>query len=362
MQGMKKMGNCFLLLGLLLAQFSMAQPVLEANHLPPVGTYITLDRMSFDGIAPGSAGPNQVWDFSAYVPNGTTEYLSYLAAESSPYYANYPQANRVSLCELPNGLTEWKYYQQTTNALTQLGLVKEYVTGANPIRYEFTNSGTAYTFPAGIDSGLTDNYRIYSNESMGLAYTAYYESGTISYLVDGYGTLTTPSGTYPNTLRIKHRKTIVDSTFNTMPFGPPSLEIKYTNGTRYEWLRFDAGFAIPVWSIEMDTVSTPGAPATYHVRVSQANIGLPSTTKTEENDKTLVLYPNPATDKVILMLKKDAQVSVIDLSGRVVHKQHFEISGNSLPEMDVSRLPVGLYTVLSYGKDYLSLGKISVVH
>jgi len=328
-----------------------------AEQLPPVDTWLSFQLMNAVGISPGSAGPNQVWDFSAYVPNGTTEYLSCLAAESSPYYANYPQANRVSLRELPTGLTEWKYYQQTTNALTQLGLVKEYVMGTNPIRYEFTNSSTAYTFPAGIDSGLTDNYRIYSNESMGLAYTAYYESGTTSYMVDGYGTLSTPSGTYPNTLRIKHRKTIVDSTFNTMPFGPPSLEIKYTNGTRYEWLRFDAGFAIPVWSIEMDTLGTPGSPATYHVRVTQANIGLPSTTKTEENDKALVLYPNPATDRVILMLKKDAQVSVIDLSGRVVFTKHYTLSDGTLPELDVSTLPTGCYYLSAEGNNYQVSGE-----
>jgi hypothetical protein len=346
----------------LLVLYSNAQPVMDSEQLPPVDTWLSVELMNAVGISPGPVGPNQVWDFSDYEANGTTEYLSFPAVESSPFYANYPQANRVSLRELPTGLTEWKYYQQTTNALTQLGLVKEYVMGTNPIRYEFTNSGTSYTFPAGIDSSLTDNYRIYSNTSMGLAYTAYYESGTTSYMVDGYGTLTTPSGTYPNTLRIKHRKTIVDSTFNTMPFGPPSLEIKYTSGTRYEWLRFDAGFAIPVWSIEMDTLGTPGSTVTYQVRVSQANIGLPSTTKTEENDKTLVLFPNPATDKVLLMLKKDAQVSVIDQNGRVVQKQYLEIVGNALPQLDVSKLPVGLYTIIAEGEDLFYLGKLTVAH
>ena len=335
---------------------------MDAEQLPPVDTWLSFQLMNAVDISPGSAGPNQVWDFSDYETNGTTEYLSYLAAESSPFYANYPQANRVSLRELPTGLTEWKYYQQTTNALTQLGLVKEYVTGANPIRYEFTNSGTAYTFPAGMDSSFADNYRIYSSASMGLAYTAYYETGTTSYTVDGYGTLITSTGIYSNTLRIKHRKTSVDSTFNTMPFGPPSLEIKYTSGTRYEWLRFDGGFAIPVWNIEMDTLSMLGSPLIYNVRVSKTDQGIPSILNSKLGDHSLVLFPNPATDKVLLMLKKDARISLFDLNGRLVAVQHLEISGSTLPELDVSTLPVGVYSVIAEGEAYVSRGKITVVH
>ena len=318
--------------------------------------------MNAAGIVPGAIGSDQVWDFSSYQTNGTSEYLSYPVAESSPFYANYPQANRVSLRELPNGLTEWKYYQQTADALMLLGLVEQYATGANAIRYEFTNPSTAYAFPAGMDSSFADNYRIYSSASMGLAYTAYYETGTTSYTVDGYGTLITSTGIYSNTLRIKHRKTSVDSTFNTMPFGPPSLEIKYTSGTRYEWLRFDGGFAIPVWNIEMDTLSMLGSPLIYNVRVSKTDQGIPSILNSKLGDHSLVLFPNPATDKVLLMLKKDARISLLDLSGRLVAVQHLEISGSTLPELDVSTLPVGVYSVIAEGEAYFSRGKITVVH
>ncbi len=53
-----------------------------AEQLPPVDTWLSFQLMNAVGISPGSAGPNQVWDFSDYEANGTTEYLSYLLADS----------------------------------------------------------------------------------------------------------------------------------------------------------------------------------------------------------------------------------------------------------------------------------------
>jgi len=106
----------------------------------------------------------------------------------------------------------------------------------------------------------------------------------------------------------------------------------------------------------------PGSPQTYYVRVSQTDQGLPSILNSTQDNHSLVLFPNPATNKVLLMLKKDARVSVIDMNGRLVAVQHLEISGSTLPELDVSKLPVGVYSVIAEGEAYFSHGKITVVH
>jgi len=266
------------------------------------------------------------------------------------------------LREYSNGSILWNYYTVSTEELILLGSVEGYTTIPNPVRYECTNTKIVYSFPAGIDSMHSDNYRKYSNESMGLGATAYYESGISSYEVDGYGTLITESGTYPNCLRIKYHKTITDSTFNVTPFSPPSLNIKYTSGTHYEWLSIESGFAVPVWSIELDTVNIPGFPPNNQQRVSQAEVGLPSSTKLAQRSNALGLYPNPANDKVLILLPQESTVTILDISGRLIQSQYFDLAGAEMPEMDIAKLPSGTYLIRAEGKGYGGYGKLTIAH
>jgi hypothetical protein len=339
-----------------------AQPILNANLLPSEGTHITIEKINGVGISPGLGGANQSWDFSSFQPDGNIEYLSFSAAESTPYFSYYPLATLATLRELSNGSILWNYYTVSTEELILLGSVEGYTTISNPVKYEFTNTKIVYSFPAGIDSMHSDNYRKYSNESMGLGATAYYESGFSSYEVDGYGTLITESGTYPNCLRIKYHKTITDSTFNVTPFGPPSLTIKNTSGTHYEWLSIESGFAVPVWSIELDTVSIPGFPSNNQLRVSQAEVGLPSSTKSSQRSNALGLYPNPANDKVLILLPADATVSLFDLSGRMVLSHEFSVENGNMPILETTSLPSGTYLMKALGKNYSASDKLIVVH
>ncbi len=338
------------------------QPVLDAAMIPPAGTFLTIQPIGGSGITPGSGGANQTWNFSSFQPDGNVEYLSFFEAESAPHVSYYPLATLATLRELSNGNILWNYYMESAEALVLLGSVSGYTTSNNTTRYDFPNSQIAYSFPASIGSIHSDNYRKYANESMGLGATAYYESGVSSYEVDGYGTLIIGSGTYQNCLRIKRHRTIIDSTFNTMPFGPPSLSIKYTTGTHYEWLSFESGFAVPVWSIEVDTLSFPGFPPNYQLRVTHAEVGLPSSVNAAQFNNSLVLYPNPASEKIMVLLPEDAHVSVIDICGRLLQLRNCSASGEALPVIDVSDLPNGTYIIKAEGKSYSAAGRIMVAH
>lgn len=338
------------------------QPVLDATMLPPAGTFLTIQTFGGSGISPGSGGGNQTWDFSSFQSEGNIEYLSFFEAESAPHAAYFPSATSVTLRELSNGIITWNYYRISAEEMELLGSVTGYTTNNNTTRYEFTNEQMVYSFPASIGSNHSDNYRKYANESMGLGATAYYESGVSSYEVDGYGTLIMGSGTYQNCLRIKRHRILIDSTFNTMPFGPPSLSIKYTTGTHYEWLSFESGFAVPIWSIEMDTVSFPGFPPNYQLRVTHAEVGLPSSANAAQMNNSLVLYPNPAAEKIRVLVPEDAFVSVIDVCGRLVQMHECSASVEALPVIDASILPNGTYIIKAEGKHYAASGRIVVLH
>ena len=62
-----------------------------------------------------------------------------------------------------------------------------------------------------------------------------------------------------------------------------------------------------------------------------------------ENNATLVgLYPNPATEQVSFVLESDAQVSVFDMTGRMVNEMNVA-AGNA--QLNVSELENGVYFV-----------------
>ena len=62
----------------------------------------------------------------------------------------------------------------------------------------------------------------------------------------------------------------------------------------------------------------------------------------EENNRTIGLYPNPAREQVSFMLENDAQVSVYDMTGRMVSMANFA-AGEA--QLGVSELVNGVYFV-----------------
>lgn len=68
----------------------------------------------------------------------------------------------------------------------------------------------------------------------------------------------------------------------------------------------------------------------------------------QDQPESFTLYPNPASSLVIVEVPaieiKDAQLSLIDLTGKVVIRQKVD-AGNGKVQLDVSDLPKGLYFV-----------------
>ena len=62
----------------------------------------------------------------------------------------------------------------------------------------------------------------------------------------------------------------------------------------------------------------------------------------EENNRTIGLYPNPAREQVSFTLESDAQVSVYDMTGRLVSEMNVA-AGNA--QLNVSELENGVYFV-----------------
>ena len=79
----------------------------------------------------------------------------------------------------------------------------------------------------------------------------------------------------------------------------------------------------------------------------------------------LLLSPNPASERVRLELNArqaytNAMITIMGLSGRTVRREHLgNVPGRPL-ELDVSRLPEGVYVVKFRSEEFIGTGKLVV--
>jgi hypothetical protein len=159
-----------------------------------------------------------------------------------------------------------------------------------------------------------------------------------SFKADGYGTLTLPTGTRTNVLRV-HMITYTTDTFTV--FGFPVIN----NDRTESYLWFDTGYHSPVLMLGLDTVGG----VALHVSSAKfythgAVLGTNSITT---DNSTMEVFPNPASENITVKFNaatsENVSVSLTDLVGREVATAS-QITNNSAT-IPVSGLSSGLYLV-----------------
>lgn len=341
------------LASLFIATSLLAQPTINLGGMPELGTVIVSSSVNGAGISPGAAGANQTWNFTAYPDTGAIDSFTFVNPATTPFASTFPSA--TTAYENNNDTNAvYGYIKETSTALELVGAA--FFDGSTNFISQYTNPQTIYGFPGTFNSALNDTYRRTSDLPSFEA--TFVSNGTISYVIDGYGTLITSGGTYPNTLRIKKRDISSDSTITD--FG---AFVSESRNTTYEWVTVAPGATLGIWSISTDTtLGTFGQPDSYsqnvtHTRGNFANVGV---SKVSLN--TLSMFPNPANDNVLLMLPQDAHVSIIDIGGREIQSFYFSLADGNLPLLNVASLQAGTYLIAAKGKNYSSIGKLLVVH
>ncbi|GEJ43799.1 T9SS type A sorting domain-containing protein [Chryseobacterium sp. ON_d1] len=260
----------------------------------------------------GPSGANVTWDFSAYTgPNTNTNTTKTCPGEVNCF--RFPAANRITRPTLSD------VYDFTSISDTQDVMLGTY---ANPgdILMSYSDPLINFNFPITYLQQFTDTYQ-FNITSGGVPNGA--ESGQVEYTVDGYGTITTPTGTYPNVLRIKRMRTA------TQTPGP----FNYTNES-YMWISQSAGI---VFNFAINTFTINGNTSVVK-SISYLETTALSTADPEIGHKDLSVYPNPGSDFITLNSREDiSRITVISLDGRTVLTP-----GNS-NIIDISSLPKGVY-------------------
>jgi len=300
---------------------AQAQITLSGSDFPHANDlYLMSDATAFQGMDAALTGANYSWDFSMldsttigqhndtiFDVSGMNIIYTLVFGDNgiAPHRSNHSRhgmdfslGGQISITDVFN------FYYNTTNDYHQSG----FGSGINgiPLPTPYIPHDILYKYP--VEFGNLDSSA--SGYEVSLPSLLYY-SVTKNRIneVDGWGSLTTPSGTY-NVLRIKSTIYERDSVFlDTLGFGygfnvPVQVE--------YKWL--GQGEGVPLLQ-----VNEVGGTVTTIVYKGMNFSGIHSAAK---KDFGLTVFPNPVTDHLFLnfsMLKAgNAEIIVTGITGNVV--------------------------------------------
>ncbi|MFM6946011.1 MAG: T9SS type A sorting domain-containing protein [Flavobacteriales bacterium] len=301
-----------------------------------------------------ATGPNSTWDFSQLVAQTQTlknfaplDFSSFLIIAtygpiaSTPYRASYhnpstalpiDQFSAFLPIELSN-LTQ--YSKRTTNAITSIGYSIDVQGQGLPFKSDTIE--TRYELPLQFND--TYNSRGYTyvdlNPAADIKFIQHRQRNSV---VDGWGTLITPHGTFP-ALRIRHDITETDSIYQTF-FGqgawiaPPTFQT-----TEYEW--WGNGKKDCLLKIIEGGFGQQGQAITS-IEYQDEYLGLDA--NVSELDEQFYIAPNPCTD--LLFFQTPVSLSQIELFNALGQKIQTFTNESLVGYLDLSGLPSGSYTLV----------------
>jgi len=298
-----------------------AQPVITHNGNAPE----TGDTYNFSGasgtIDPGPAGGNQAWDFSDITP--TFSYtVSAVNPGTTPFTGDFPEST-IAFHYTGNN-EAYSYAEVSSSEMLNDGVALD-PGGDNEYIIHYTDPVKLMQYPFSFNNTYTDSYFAAYSMVEGMLT---HERGTITVTADAWGSVTTPAGTYNNTLRVKEERTYTDSVWMNGVF----IYANTFTETDYEWST--ATSHTPVISI---SETEDGSSAVYR----SETVGIEYTPLLSE----VSIYPNPADNTINIRLPENdfenVEISIVSLTGQQLLQP--ENTGNNKFSADISGLAPGVY-------------------
>ena len=327
-----------LFLGLCIAFSAEAQITITNADMPSSGDTIRLSLSTqFTGLTPELTDSNYTWDYSTLVSSSQTvdTFVSVLSTGLYAFYftgASFAQKSNTPPLTLMGITVDYQYdfYGKNASAYTQWGLGAS-VSGL-PLGMVNTPKDTLYRFPL--------DYMNVGNTSSTFAATVpgigYYggERNRID-TVDGWGTLTTPYGTF-SVLRVKSVVNETDSIFLTsLGFG---LSFPVPERVEYKWLA--NGKKVPL--LQINTSGGIINQVIYRDSLRSVVTGVKNVTAAED---FVTLFPNPATNMLNVGCNPRDEIRtlcIFNLAGLKLSERTLE-KNNQTVQLDISTLASGIY-------------------
>ncbi|MFZ4741223.1 MAG: T9SS type A sorting domain-containing protein [Bacteroidales bacterium] len=333
---------------------SFSQITVSNTDMPSTGNMINKSTALTSGsIDYTLTGANYSWDFSSLTPiSQSIDTFVTVASTNIVYNLTFgfysdqalKQGNiNLGIAQMSN---VYNFYKNSSTAYNLVGYAAQ-INGI-PLPLKYNTADRLYKFP--LNYGNVDSSA--SIASINIPNLGYFnESKKRKNTVDGYGTLTTPYGTFP-VLRVTSVIYQRDSlSLDTIPFPMPAI---IRNITEYKWIGKNNG--IPLLEIVETSIGIlPAFTTTISYIDSVRNltpIGIEknATVSVGEN---LKVFPNPATNhfSIAYNLNKLSEVDIrlFDLTGKeikiiekgIVEKGYYQQTFNVLNE----KLIKGIYFV-----------------
>lgn len=301
----------------------------------------------------GNSGTGQTWAYGSLL-NQTEDSVTFTLPQWTPYGASYPSSN---FCIMQNQGDAYIYASMNSTSLEINGQAADPF-GNGVIPLTFTNPETQMIFPAAYGTSFDDTAggvnQFYLGYDPGIGFTIdtvrIHSTITKESDFDAWGSVTTPYGTF-NTLRQNTYRKQID-TIDIYAFG------SWANGfftqvdsarTFSYWVN---GLGLPVVELVDQDDQGQISRATW-IPAAPMVTGVP----VNENNNTVVAYPNPATDVLTIETSVgEGNIEIVDVTGRVVKTA---VINSNLTRVDVSDLSSGVYV---YRVNGVAQGKVQVAH
>ena len=336
------MKKIYLLLLLAFPLLSNAQITIGTNDLTQSGQqFIVSQGAAFSGMDATLTGPNYNWDYSQLTyTSQTTDTIFDESATGSLlsvyFFDNFINPNRSNQASHGNSFNlgtvnvsdVWNFYYNSTTSFTQTGF-GAIVNGA-PLPVAYNPHDIIFTLPLNYGDNFSGNsgYALDLTSTLGLYYSI---SKSRTTDVDGWGSVTTPLGTY-QVLRTKATVVEVDSVYiDSLGFG---LSLPPITTTEYKWLA--GGEGIPV--LQINTTGTGIVTSILYkdtlntTNINQlAVIGEP------------VVFPNPASENLFVKYSLDRssniQFTILSSDGKVIMQEEEQgvLAGDQIKILPISQ-------------------------
>ena len=327
-----KMKNLSLLiLTIIISLPSFGQIVIQSSD---IGSNGDTTRYSYSSYAVSdivATGTNYNWNFSTMVATSQTtdEFISVTSTGIIYSIAFFNKANTASPRDDMNmmGVTitdSYSFFKKSSSQFKIVGSGGKANGTSTPLVYD--SPDILYRFP--MSYGNLDSSD--AHFSMNMASMGYIEQDLHRVnTVDGWGTITTPHGTY-TCLRIKSKVFQNDSVFLASSGQGFRLPSQYTE---YIWLAKNMNFPV------MKAIVRPTDSYVMYMDdyIPFAGVNTASNSKLEVS-----ILPNPSSDFIeITTSTNNNSISVIDIAGKKIYKNIFS---NKL-KIDVQNWSTGIYFV-----------------
>jgi len=331
----------------------MSQITIDHSDVaPPLTKFLsTNDTLPAVSILPGAPGANQVWNFSA-LHSHSVDTIIMTSSQWTPDGSFYPNSN---LCMMMMGSSiTYTYFNCSNDSLVIVGQDGKFMGLSTAVKVKYNPVQKLFNFPASYQNSFVNHSKFqviqyYGQVISGITIDSVRvrDKTTTTNLIDGWGSLTTPLGTF-SCLRAVIKQHEQDSVWvKSNSLGPTWIDFTSTYGRndstkRYTWWAKNIGYTLAEIFVD---------PATDAVQSADYLGALPTPGAINDltADNETSIYPNPASDMIFVSSTQLIKsISVFNSQGALVKSESPDCLSKNI---NIADLPKGLYIVRMMNKN-----------